>query len=95
MEKIVSIADKDYTLKMTRGAVRYMEERGLNVAKMDEQPATQMTKLLMAALYGGGVRKPDEKLERLADEYFDSVEDISEAMEFLGEMYSDVFPTRA
>lgn len=95
VEKIVEINDKTYTLKMNRAAVRYMEARGLNVSLFDAQPATQLTKVVMTALYGGGVRKPDEKLEKLADEYLDNCDDLGAAIDDFLEMYQEVFPTRS
>lgn len=95
MEKVVEINDKVYTLKMNRAAVRYMETRGLNVSMFDAQPATQLTKVVMTALYGGGVRKTDEKLEKLADEYLDSCDDLGPIVEDFLEMYQEVFPTRS
>lgn len=94
-ESIVEIDGKDYILKMNRAAVRHMEQRGLDVGKFESQPATQLTKVVMTALYGGGVRLPDAKLEALADRYLDTVGDFDAAMDELMEMYQDVFPTRS
>lgn len=93
-EKIISINDKDYTLKMTRAAVRYGEQIGLNLAAMETQPVTQSTYLLMVALYGGGVRKPEAKMMELADTYLDTCDDMGEVLESLAEMYAEVFHIR-
>lgn len=93
-EVIVTIGDKDYTLRMTRAAVRYGEEIGLDLAKIEQQPITQLTHMVRCALYGGGVRLSSDKMLDLADEYLDNVEDTGEVIEMLAQMYTEVFPTR-
>lgn len=93
-EHTVTIGDKDYKIMMSRSAVRRAEQNGLDVQKLDSQPITQMTNLMAAALYGGGARLGNDKMEALVDQWFDEVDDLEELMTLLAGMYAEVFPTR-
>lgn len=94
IEMTVEIDGKDYTLKMTRDAVRWGEQNGLNIANMERQPMLQSTILFMTALRGGGTVVTNAKAQALADTYFDSCEDFTAVMGELAKMYAEVFHIR-
>lgn len=93
-DTVVEIGGKEYTLKMTRSAVRWGELRGLDIAQAESQPLNTITTLFACALRGGGLVVADSKYFELADEYFDAAGDLTDVMAMLIEMYSEVFHIR-
>ena len=93
-ELTVEINGKDYTLKMTRSAIRWGESNGLDVSRIGTQPLLQPTLLFMTALRGGGTVLTNAKAQELTDAYFDSCDDFSDIVQELAEMYTEVFHIR-
>lgn len=46
---VVTVGDEDYTLEFNRRTVKQMEQRGFNVAGLDEMPTTTIEQLVRGA----------------------------------------------
>lgn len=86
---IIEIRDKEYTLCLTREAVKKMEDLGFNIQAFVNKPVSMMDILW----YGGFVANHKEVSKNLAEKLMESYQeedgDINEVIEFLAEEYSN------
>lgn len=86
---VIEINEKEYTLCLTRQAVKEIEARGFNIQNFIDKPLTYMDILW----YGGFITKhPDVNpnlAEKLIETYQDEGGDVSEVIDFLANEYSN------
>lgn len=85
----ITINDKEYTLCLTREAVKKIESMGFNIQNFIQKPITYQDILW----YGGFVAKhPDVNSNlaiKLMESYREDEGDVNEVLEFLSEEYSN------
>lgn len=84
----IEINDKEYTLCLTREAVKKIEAMGFNIQNFIQKPITYQDILW----YGGFIAKHPEVNPNLAIKLMESYSedgDVDEVLEFLSEEYSN------
>lgn len=90
MSKINLTYDKnEYVLEYNRQSVKTMENQGFVLEELTKKPAN-----MIPMLFSGAFIKNHRGLKRnLIDEIFDSIENKTELMEALMEMYAETLST--
>lgn len=84
----IEIEDKEYTLCLTREAVKKIESMGFNIQNFIQKPITYQDILW----YGGFIAKHPDVNPNLAIKLMESYSvdgDVNEVLEFLSEEYSN------
>lgn len=85
----IEVNDKEYTLCLTREAVKEIEKLGFNITAFMEKPVTYMD-LLWYAGFIANHKTVSQKLSlKIMDTYKAEGGDVSEVIEFLASEYSN------
>ncbi len=86
---VINISDKDYTLCLTREAIKVIESMGFNINNFIAKPVTYMDTLW----YGGFIANHKDVNPNLAVKLLETYQneggDINEVLNFLGNEYSN------
>ena len=84
----IEIGDKEYTLCLTREAVKEMENQGFNIQAFMQKPVTYMDILWLGGFYTNHRNINKTKALNLQDQYKKEGGDVNEVIEFLASEYS-------
>lgn len=85
----IEIGDKEYTLCLTREAVKEMENQGFNIQAFMSKPVTYMDVLWVGGFYANHRNLSKTKTLTLQDQYKKEGGDVNEVIEFLAGEYSN------
>lgn len=77
----------DYTLEYNRGAIKFMEQNGLNISEIESKPLTMVDILWQGAFWKNHRKEKTAKIE----EIYDSIKNKSELNAALSEMFIETY----
>lgn len=86
---IIEIGGKEYTLCLTREAVKEMENSGFNIQDFMAKPITYMDILWVGGFYAKHRNINKTKALHLQDQYKEEGGDVNEVIEFLVNEYAN------
>ncbi len=85
----IEIGDKEYTLCLTREAIKEMESLGFNIQEFMAKPITYMDILWYGGFYAKHKNINKTKALNLQDQYKAEGGDVNEVIEFLATEYAN------